>query len=44
MHRKVGDIIRKYRKNRKDREKSKKMTIALYAEKMYNLSIDKMDI
>jgi len=28
MHLKVGDIIRKYRKNRKDHEKSKKMTIA----------------
>ena len=28
IHLKVGGIIRKYRKNRKDREKSKKMTIA----------------
>ena len=44
MHRKTGNIIRKYMKNRKDSEKSKKMTIAEYAEKMYNLSIDKADI
>jgi len=28
MHRKTGNIIRKYMKNRKDSEKSKKMTIA----------------